>query len=246
MKYFIQIPFPERLTRTGLLGTVRIPNISGLKIVEVMVTRDDVIGVGNTIYDVRLNDVSIFANDAARPQIGSGETDTVKTGLSTVAAAKAKLDFVCLAYSSGGGGLRPTLTVTLDDEMGITTEQNSVQYVTGNLANNTTENGLVLLGRSFILSRVSADKACRIRIYRSPEYRTADAGRAIGVRPTGEHGLIHGFILAADNLVYDPAPLVIGVTAETPRSNLIAVAIENRSGAAGVVTVTFDKITLEK
>jgi hypothetical protein len=120
-----------------------------------------------------------------------------------------------------------------------------VSLTTGSLADNATETGTVGLGKSFLLLKVSADRACRVRLYETAGYRTADAARPVGSDPVGEHGLIADLVFTASNLSLDLAPTVTGVNLEEPPSASIAYAVQNRSGATSTVQLTFIRIPLE-
>lgn len=114
MIYYMQIPLPERLSRVGLLGQARIPNVNDLEIIEAMITREDASGIGTTFFDVRLNGASLFTPETL-PQLGGGALDVVAALDNIPAPAKARIDFVCSILGAGGGGLRPTLTLALDN-----------------------------------------------------------------------------------------------------------------------------------
>lgn len=126
MIIFVEIPYPEILSRTGLIGTARVPNISGLVLKEAIVTRDIITEFGSTVYDVRIGGASVFPNDAARPTLGVSEESDIKPVSDVAAPALAKVDFVVLSLGAGGGGYRPTLILKFDDQTETTAEAENV------------------------------------------------------------------------------------------------------------------------
>lgn len=70
------------------------------------------------------------------------------------------------------------------------------------LASGASENaGGASLAPGFRLLRASVDKACRVRIYMNTDDQTNDAARAIGVEPTGDHGLVWEHVFETGDLV---------------------------------------------
>lgn len=126
-----------------------------------------------------------------------------------------------------------------------TVSRGDVVATTSSLADQAEATGTVALGKSFFLIRVAADRACRVRLYSTAAARAADAARAIGTDPSGEHGLISDHVLTAGNLIFDLSPQVLGANLEAVLSSAIPYAIQNRSGATHTVEVTFTRITLE-
>jgi hypothetical protein len=120
----------------------------------------------------------------------------------------------------------------------------TVQKTTASLANNATENDTVALGKSFLLLKVTADRACRVRLYTTAAYRTADASRPPGTDPTGEHGVIVDLVFVGAETL-DLGPLVLGTCLESSVTTSIPYAIENRSGSTSTVTIDFVRLLLE-
>ena len=116
---------------------------------------------------------------------------------------------------------------------------------TASLANNATETGAAALGKSYALVRVAADRACRVRLYGTAAQRAADANRAVGVDPSGEHGVACDLVFVAGNLALDLAPMVFGTCQEAPATADIPYSVTNTSGAAAAVVVTFTRLVLE-
>lgn len=132
-------------------------------------------------------------------------------------------------------------------EQGVTDAQpprDEVQHGTASLPGNASEVGVVSLGLSSRVLRVAADRACRVRLYTTAAKRDADAARAIGTDPTGDHGLILEVVLTATLLALDLAPQPLASNMDAPPADSIYYNIENRS-TAGAVTVTFTRQRLE-
>ena len=114
---------------------------------------------------------------------------------------------------------------------------------TASLANNATEDTTVTLKPGYRLLKVETDVAARVRVYDSTANRTADAARAVGTDPTGEHGVILDFVTTAGNLAWWLNPVVDGYT--TAGTDTVPLAITNVSGSTDTVTVTLTWIRSE-
>ena len=121
-----------------------------------------------------------------------------------------------------------------------------INLVTASLANGATENGVIALGKSFIAIRLTVDRACRVRIYQTAAARTADASRAPGTDPTGEHGVILDIRLdGSTGLIWDIVDPPSGFCLESTVTADIPYAITNESGATSTVDITFTRVLLE-
>lgn len=124
---------------------------------------------------------------------------------------------------------------------GFTPARSSVAHTTGSLANLAEETGLLALGKLSTLVMVSADKACRIRLYSSAAARAADQARAEGAERSDQDGLLLEAVLTALLLsLYTQDPVVILYNAAFPPVDEIYYTIANKSGSTGTVTVTFE------
>lgn len=120
-----------------------------------------------------------------------------------------------------------------------------VSVTTASLADGATQTGVITLGKSSLVLKFTGSCACRIRLYSTAAYRTADAARAPGTDPTGEHGVMLDIVLPAGNLTWDLSPLAAVTNDDGPAISDIYYAIKNMSGAAAAVTATLTRITLE-
>lgn len=126
-------------------------------------------------------------------------------------------------YAGSGGGTGTRATVT---------------YTTASLAVDAEEAGTITLAPSFQIMRVSADRACRIRLYATGAYSTADADRDMLTDPVGDHGLILEFVTEADFLEAALSPIVLGSSLETSPSSAIPIRVQNLGEDTGTVSVT--------
>ncbi len=118
-------------------------------------------------------------------------------------------------------------------------------YTTANLANNAEEVGTIAMSKTFELLKTEVDFPCRVRLYSAEQYLLADASRVIGDIPTGEHGVIVDNNLILGNLQLDQMPIPSGTNAESPRTNEMAIKVQNKSGSSQIITVTFTFLILE-
>lgn len=114
---------------------------------------------------------------------------------------------------------------------------------TGSLANGAVETGTIALAAGYRLMRFEADRACRVRIYKTSTARTNDANRPIGtdVNINSDHGLVFEFIAtgAIDAML---SPFVDGAC---PTGTDVYYSIENRSGGTSTVSIELDWLRSE-
>jgi hypothetical protein len=120
-----------------------------------------------------------------------------------------------------------------------------VSFTSGTLANNAVETGTVALGMRFDLLRASASAACRLRLYQTAAHRTADAGRAIGVKPVGDHGVIADIYFVPGALDLRLPPLPPGANLEDTPTVDIPYSLQNLSGGAAAITIDLLRLRLE-
>lgn len=118
-----------------------------------------------------------------------------------------------------------------------------VALTTGTTATGTTATGEVALGKSALLLAVSADRACRLRLYQTSAHRTADAGRLVGVAPVGDHGLIADVLFDGPES-YWLQPPVMGANGDVAPIDSWYYSIINL-GSNGPVSLTFNRVKLE-
>lgn len=95
---------------------------------------------------------------------------------------------------------------------------------------------LMPFGAGYRLLKVEASQAARIRVYAEAADRTADAGRAIGVAPAGDHGVMFEQVLSGAMLSKRLTPPVEG--ADHDLADGVPIRVTNL-GATADLTVTF-------
>jgi hypothetical protein len=101
-------------------------------------------------------------------------------------------------------------------------------------------------GRLRFVVRAESSDLAWVRAYSSAAARTADAGRAPGTPPTGEHGCLMDWVVESGNLVWDLGPCKGEFrNAESPFADVIYFAIQNQSGGTTAITVTLTFISIE-
>ena len=128
-------------------------------------------------------------------------------------------------YGGGGGG--------------ASSARATAAHSTASLAVNATENAQIAMAKAYRLLRIQTNRPARLRVYTTAAKRTADAGRAVGTDPTGDHGVVLDYVTTASLLAADLSPAVDGANLEAIPTADIPIAVENRDSGAGVVTVTF-------
>jgi hypothetical protein len=106
-------------------------------------------------------------------------------------------------------------------------------------------NVTMALGKAYTLFKIVTNRPARVRLYANAAYRTADAGRAIGTDPTGDHGLLMEIVTTAGQLSYALAPPVVGYNLEGPVTTDSPLRVTNLDAGAGDVTVTLTAIEQE-
>ena len=85
---------------------------------------------------------------------------------------------------------------------------------------------------------IESTKAARVRAYASDAYRDADAARAVGVDPAGDHGLLLDFALTADDLAWMLSPTADLYSSDG--SSTLRFLVKNDGATVGVtVTLTY-------
>jgi len=85
---------------------------------------------------------------------------------------------------------------------------------------------------------LATNRAARVRAYSTSAHRTADAARAAGTDPTGNHGLLLEVVTTAAMLSIDLSPPVNLVNLDGTPVTTIYFAVTNLDTGTGVVTTT--------
>src|SRR5206468_8981843 len=89
-------------------------------------------------------------------------------------------------------------------------------YSTASLAASASENDSVTIFKGSVGLSVTTNRAARVRAYSTSAHRTADAARAAGTDPTGNHGCLLDVVTTGSILTIDLAPLVGLVNLDSP------------------------------
>lgn len=141
------------------------------------------------------------------------------------------------------------LTPAQANDLGLSTlaprGREVVTVTTSSLEPGATWTGTIPLGLSFRLLKISTSRPARVRLYTTGPNRTADADRAAGTDPAGDHGVILEYVTTAEVLTAGLAPVVDGSNMAAPPVVNTPAAITNTDSIAGTVTLTFTRIETE-
>lgn len=121
---------------------------------------------------------------------------------------------------------------------GDLTVREAKTHTTASLANNASEQSSVVLYEGYRVLRVETDIPARVRLYATAAQQAADAARAIGTDPAGNHGVVLEVVTEVGNLAYALSPIPHGFSMEAVPSANIPITVTNLSGATGTVAVT--------
>ena len=95
-----------------------------------------------------------------------------------------------------------------------------------------------------MVMKIEVDAAAWVRIYTDTASRTADASRVETADPAPGAGVVVETITTgADIILISPA--VLGFNNENPVTDVIPIAVKNKSGTAQAITVTLTLLQLE-
>lgn len=152
------------------------------------------------------------------------------------------LDGQVLSWSSASSQWQP---ISANTGASANLARSSKNYATVIIEDNFTENGLIVLGKSFALVRIQTSSSAWIRVYSTVAYRTLDATRTKNQDVTKGIGIMAEVITDSSNLIIDMNPAPLCASMEDTPSSAIAIAVTNLSGQRTSINVTFTKITLE-
>lgn len=200
----------------------------------------------DAVFDVRINGVSIWAGDPTqRPKILAGQTQGNKLGINAVIAKNDLIQFDAITVPSGGL-TKPFFTkATLYDTIAL---RGTIIYTTAALNDGATENATIPnMGRTWLVQRVVADRACWVRAYNSNAARVADSGRIITDDASENAGLAMELIFTPTLLDIGPSSwLPVGWNEDDANSTDAIFAITNRSGVNHTVQITLYRLVLER
>jgi hypothetical protein len=170
--------------------------------------------------------------------VGGGSDATSIQGVAV--SATAPTDGQVLTYVSADSEWEPKTP------SGYTPARQTYTKTTASLNDTVAETGTMTIAKSLVVLKVTSDRACRVQLYATAALRDADAGRAVGATPTGQHGCFLDCYLDTDTsysfIVDDPQT---GANLEASPSSSIAYRVTNNSGFTSTVTVNIIAIPLE-
>lgn len=138
-------------------------------------------------------------------------------------------------YTPGDGGGTPGSTPARADFAGTAAA----------LAANAEANLDIPIAKAWAAIRLRTNRPARVRVYANAAARAADVSRAIGVAPSGDHGLLMEYVTSAADLDWAIAPALFGYNLEAPPTNNVAIRITNLDAATADTTVTITAIPQE-
>lgn len=131
------------------------------------------------------------------------------------------------------------------NQVGVVPARATATYTTASLAASAQETGNIQLGAGYRLLKITTSRPARVRLYATAAQRTADASRAVGTAPTGDHGLMFEFVTQTTLLAAVLSPAADGSSMETVPSAQIPLSIQNLDSVVGTVVVTLTWIGTE-
>jgi hypothetical protein len=122
----------------------------------------------------------------------------------------------------------------------------SLTTITGSLTNGQSQSYDFGIARTFVVTSVIANQACRIRLYSTAAARTADASRPVTTRPIAgtQHGVIVDIVLTGA-MTWNLSPLAPGANGDSPTASVCYATITNLSGSTTTITITVTSKILE-
>lgn len=93
--------------------------------------------------------------------------------------------------------------------------------------------------------KITSNRPARVRFYTTTAKRDADASRAIGTDPTGDHGVLLDVVFTSSMLSLDLSPTVMLHNEESPRIKSLGYIVDNLDANAGTVNINVDFQVIE-
>jgi len=123
-------------------------------------------------------------------------------------------------------------------------QRNTIAGTTASLANAATGNLDVTGFKGYALYKIQTSAASWVRIYTDQASRSADSARAENTDPGTNSGVIAEVITTGANTIVI-APAAIGFNNEATPTTNIPMAVTNKSGSTGTITVTLTVVQVE-
>lgn len=179
-------------------------------------------------------------------RLNRGSTGTSGGGAGTGLAAEGVRDVIGATLVAGVG-----VGIVVDDAADhitisatSTLTRRSVAFVSASLVAGGQQTAAVTVAPSFDVFYVTADRACRVRLYDTTAHRDADAARPVATLPTDtspNHGCLLEVIFAAAGT----QTITDGVTVFVPTGSSVPLTVTNRSAGTATVTVTLTVLPKE-
>ena len=116
---------------------------------------------------------------------------------------------------------------------------------TATIPSNVSEMSTIPLASGYRLYAISTSSPARVRLYTTVAKQEADLSRAIGVVPTGDHGLMFEYRSTYALLEQELTPTVDGFDGEAVPDGMIPITVTNIGGAANSIIVSLTWIKEE-
>lgn len=200
----------------------------------------------DAVFDIRKNGASLWAADPSqRPKILAGASSGQKLAINAALAVGDLLQLDLKTVPAGGLPVPFVTRLTLFDAIGLRSE---VIFVTASLADQASADVAIPgMGRGWKLVSAEADRACWVRGYVSTAARVADATRLISEDAGENAGLCCEIVFTALLLeVGYGSPFPEGFNLDDPNSTDGIFTIQNLSGGASTVQLTFQRLITER
>ena len=127
--------------------------------------------------------------------------------------------------------------------IGVGGNRTALEYITAAIAAGANLTDEIEWAPSVRIFRIATDIPARIRIYATEAQRDADVSRAIGTKPTGNHGRLFEFITAPGQLDWYLTP-VVDMSASVD-DGLFYLTVTNLTDSLDTVHTTFHYIRTE-
>lgn len=137
-----------------------------------------------------------------------------------------------------------TITSTVVPETGLSSRA-VLTATTASINDGATDNVTITEGyKGYMLYKIQTSAAAWVRIYTDSASRTADASRLEGDDPATNSGVIVEVITTGAETIL-LAPGVVGFNNEATPNATISMAVTNKSGSTGTITVSLTAVQLE-
>lgn len=138
--------------------------------------------------------------------------------------------------------LRRFIDRGLIEAIGSAAIRTDTAYTSASLAASAQESGVITLAKTFMVLSVTTNYPARVRLYTDIESRDADAARAIGTDPTGNHGLIMDLVTTTEDLTWKHLCVAGSVFDETTSCPII---VSNLDSVSRSIVATINWIQME-